>query len=40
MMGVVIGPGPLYYPVDYKLSNQVTLSFAWQITVISLRNPP
>jgi CRISPR-associated exonuclease Cas4 len=33
---LVIGPGPVYYPVDYKLSNKVTNSFAWQITAYAL----
>lgn len=33
---LVIGPGPVYYPVDYKLSNRVTESFAWQITAYAM----
>lgn len=33
---LVIGPDGIYYPVDYKLSNKISLSFKWQITAYAL----
>lgn len=33
---LVIGPGPVYFPVDYKLSPKVNASFALQIAAYTL----